>query len=103
MTSGTDANTSPRYAWPAGYAAQFTAAAAAGDNVAVSQCSMYMASGSTSTERTGMVVFDATGAKILTGFYVQANTGIVYLLANYNNAGTVNNLDRKSTRLNSSH
>jgi MYXO-CTERM domain-containing protein len=91
MTSGIDANTSPRYAWPAGYAAQFTAAAAAGDNVAVSQCSMYMASGSTSTERTGMVVFDATGAKILTGFYVQANTGIVYLLANYNNAGTINN------------
>jgi MYXO-CTERM domain-containing protein len=91
FNSGTDANTSPRYAWPAGYGAAFTADAAAGNNVAVSQCSMYMASGSTSTERSGMVVFDATGTKILTGFYVQANTGLVYLLANYNNAGTINN------------
>jgi len=91
FNSGTDANTSPRYAWPAGYGAQFTAAAATGDNVAVSQVSMYMASGSTSTERSGMVVYDASGSKILTGFYVQANTGLVYLLANYNNAGTINN------------
>jgi len=89
--SGTGATSSPRYAWGPAYGAQFTAAAAAGDNVAVAQVSMYMASGSTSTARQGMVTFDSTGAKILTGFYVQANTGIVYLLANYNNAGTINN------------
>jgi len=74
-----------------GVRSQFTAAAAAGDNVLVAQTSMYMASGQTSTARQGMVTFDSTGAKILTGFYVQANTGLVYLLANYNNAGTINN------------
>ena len=89
--SGTGATTSPRYAWSPNFGAQFTADAAAGNNVLVAQTSMYMASGSTSTARQGMVAFDASGAKILTGFYVQANTGLVYLLANYNNAGTINN------------
>jgi len=88
---GTSATSSPRYAWGPAFGAQFTAAAAAGDNVLVAQTSMYMASGQTSTARLGMVTFDSTGAKILTGFYVQANTGLVYLLANYNNAGTINN------------
>jgi hypothetical protein len=91
MNSGIDANTSPRYAWPAAYGAAFTAEASAGNNVLYTQCSMYMASGSASTERTGLVSFDSTGAKLLSGFYVQANTGIVYLLAYYNNAGTLNN------------
>jgi len=90
--SGTGATSSPRYAWwNSAYGAAFTAAAAAGDNVAVSQVSMYMASGSTSTARQGMVIYDTTGTKLLSGFYVQANTGIVYLLANYNNAGTIAN------------
>jgi len=89
--SGTGATTSPRYAWGPNFGTQFSADAAAGNNVLVAQTSMYMASGSTSTARQGMVAFDSTGAKILTGFYVQANTGIVYLLANYNNAGTINN------------
>ena len=89
--SGTNGNTSPRYAWSPGFGSQFSAEAAAGNNILVAQTSMYMASGSTSIARQGMVAFDSTGGKILTGFYVQANTGIVYLLANYNNAGTINN------------
>jgi MYXO-CTERM domain-containing protein len=89
--SGTGATQSPRYAWGPAFGAQFTAAAAAGDNVLIAQTSMYMGSGQTSTARQGMVTFDLTGTRILTGFYVQANTGIVYLLANYNNAGTINN------------
>jgi len=89
--SGTGATQSPRYAWGPNFGTQFSAEAAAGNNIFVAQTSMYMASGSTSTARQGMVAFDSTGAKILTGFYVQANTGIVYLLANYNNAGTINN------------
>ncbi|MEY2713666.1 MAG: hypothetical protein RIT24_9 [Planctomycetota bacterium] len=91
LDSGTGATSSPRYAWGPAFGAQFTAAAAAGDNVLVAQTSMYMASGQTSTARQGMVTFDSSGTKILTGFYVQANTGLVYLLANYNNAGTINN------------
>ncbi|MEY3142854.1 MAG: hypothetical protein RLY21_1347 [Planctomycetota bacterium] len=89
--SGTSAASSPRYAWAPGYGSLFAADAAAGNTTFVAQTSMYLASGSTSTARLGMVTFDSTGSKILTGFYVQANTGIVYLLANYNNAGTINN------------
>jgi hypothetical protein len=88
---GTAATSSPRYAWGPNYGSAFTTAAAAGENVLYASTSMYLASAQTSTARLGMVSFDATGAKILTGFYVQANTGIVYLLANYNNAGTINN------------
>jgi len=89
--SGTGGTSSPRYAWGSAFGSAFSAAAAAGDTTFVAQTSMYMASGQTSTARQGMVTFDSSGAKILTGFYVQANTGIVYLLANYNNAGTINN------------
>ena len=89
--SGTGASSSPRYAWSPSFGTQFAADAAAGNNVLVAQTSMYMASGSTSTARQGMVAYDNSGTKILTGFYVQANTGLVYLLANYNNAGTIGN------------
>lgn len=89
--SGTSGTTSPRYAWGPNFGAQFTADAAAGSNILSASTSMYMASGSTSAARQGMVAYDSSGTKILTGFYVQANTGLVYLLANYNNAGTIGN------------
>ncbi|NBQ14802.1 MAG: hypothetical protein EBU31_09375 [Proteobacteria bacterium] len=36
-------------------------------------------------------MYDATGAKILSGVTVQNNTGQLYLVGNYNNAGTVAN------------
>lgn len=91
FSSGTDASTSPRYAWPTSYGAAFEAASNAGEVVLTASVDMYVASGSTSTARTGVVTFDATGTRILSGFYVQQNTGLVYLLAYYNNAGTVNN------------
>lgn len=91
FTSGTDASTSPRYAWPTGYGAAYEAAANAGEVVLTTSVDMYMASGSTSTARIGAVTFDATGAKILSGFYVQQNTGLLYMLAYYNNAGTFGN------------
>ena len=89
--SGIGATSSPRFAWGPNFGAAFAADAAAGNTTFVAQTSMYLASGSTSTARIGMVTFDTTGAKFLTGFYVQANTGAVYLLANYNNAGTIGN------------
>lgn len=91
LTSGTDGNTSPRYAWPAGYGSAFASAASAGQVVHNTSVDMFMASGNSSTARLGAVTFDDTGARILGGFYVQQNTGMVYLLAYYNNAGTVNN------------
>ncbi|MFM7132824.1 MAG: hypothetical protein ACKO0W_00750 [Planctomycetota bacterium] len=89
--SGTGGTQSPRYAWGPSHGAAFAAEAASGNTTFYAQTSMYLGSGQTSTARHGMVTFDATGAKILTGFYVQANTGTVYLLANFNNAGTINN------------
>ena len=89
--SGTGATSSPRYAWGPNYGSAFSAASAVGANTVVAQTKLYVPSGSTSTARQGMVTFDVTGAKILTDFYVQQNTGTVYLLANYNNAGTINN------------
>ncbi|MFM1744388.1 MAG: hypothetical protein RLZZ630_325, partial [Bacteroidota bacterium] len=89
--SGTGATSSPRYAWGPNYGSAFSAASAVGANTVVAQTKLYVPSGSTSTARQGMVTFDVTGAKILTGFYVQQNTGTVYLLANYNNAGTIAN------------
>jgi hypothetical protein len=91
FASGTSGTTSPRYAWGPAFGAAFAAEAAAGNTTYYAQTSMYMASGQTSTARHGMVTFDSTGTKIVTGFYVQANTGLVFLLANYNNAGTINN------------
>jgi hypothetical protein len=89
--SGTSAAGSPRYAFAPGFGSAFTAEAAAGNNVLSSSVDMYMASGQASAARQGMLAFDASGTRILTGFYVQANTGLVYLLANYNNAGTIGN------------
>ena len=91
FTSGTDSTSSPRYAWPAGYGAAYESAAASGEVVLTQSVDMYMASGSTSTARIGAVTFDATGTRILTGFYVQQNTGILYMLAYYNNGGTFGN------------
>ena len=46
---------------------------------------------STSTNRYGNYLYDTTGTKIIAGVTMQNNTGQFYLLANYNNAGTVGN------------
>ena len=45
----------------------------------------------TSTNRYGNYLYDTTGSKILAGVTMQNNTGQLYLLSNYNNAGTVGN------------
>ena len=92
LDSGINASTSPRYAWPGGYGATWDGLVASqGYDTLQVTTSMYLGSGSTSTARLGLVNFDSTGTKILGGFYVQANTGIVYMLGYYNNAGTLNN------------
>lgn len=91
LTSGTASATSPRYAWPPSYGSTFSAQVTAGATQHVSIVSMYLPSGSTSTARLGLITYDTTGTKILGGFYVQANTGYLYMLGYYNNAGTYNN------------
>ena len=45
----------------------------------------------TSTNRYGNYLYDTTGTKILAGVTMQNNTGQLYLLSNYNNAGTIGN------------
>jgi len=92
INSGTDASTSPRYAWPTGYGSTWDSLVASNgyDTLRV-KTSMYLASGSASTARLGLVSFDSTGSKILSGFYVQQSTGVLYMLGYYNNAGTLNN------------
>ena len=91
FNSGTDANTSPRYAGGPTYDAAWQNEVANGNTIHYTTVSMYLGSGQNSTARLGSVTFDSTGTKILSGFYVQANTGAVYMLGYYNNAGTLNN------------
>lgn len=82
---------SARYAWPQAYGSAFEAASAAGEVVLTNSTSIYVASGSSSTVRVGAATFDATGTRFLTGFFVQANTGAVTLIAYSVSGGTVNN------------
>lgn len=91
MNSGTGATTSPRYAWGPNYGAAWSAEAAAGNTQLVVSVDMKLNSGNASAARIGAVTFDQAGTKILGGFYVQQNTGLVYMLGYYNNAGTLNN------------
>jgi len=91
LTSGTSASTSPRSAWPPSYESTFSAQVTAGATQHVSQVSMYLPSGSTSTARLGLVTYATQNNKILGGFFVQANTGTMYMIGYYNNAGTLNN------------
>ena len=91
LNTGVDGNTSPRYAWPAGYGATFSSHVAGGAIGLYSKVSMLLPGAQTSAARMGVVNFDSTGAKILGGFYVQASTRAIYMLGYYNNSGTLNN------------
>ena len=91
MNSGTSAAESARYAWNAGYAAQFDIERAAGNTRLYTTVEMNVPRAQTSVGRIGVYNFDATGTKILSGFFIQLNTGIMSLVGNYNNAGTIGN------------
>lgn len=91
MLSGTASTSSPRYAWAPGYGSQWQAETLAGNNELSVSVDMKLSSGSASTARIGVITFDSTGTRILGGFYVQQNTGAVYMLGYANNAGTLNN------------
>ena len=88
MNSGTSASESGRYAWHGNYGAQFDVERAAGNTRLYTTVEMNVARAQTSVGRIGLVNYDTTGTKILSGFYVQVNTGAVYMLGWYNNAGT---------------
>jgi len=79
-------STATRYAWTDDVANNWGAS----DSHITSVFDLYVGS-SSSTNQGGQLIFDSTGTKILAGVYQQASTGQLYLLANYNNAGTIGN------------
>jgi MYXO-CTERM domain-containing protein len=89
-TAGTTAtgNNSTRFAWTNDVA---TASRPAGETLIACTYDFYVGGSATSTNRYGAYMYDASGAKILSGVTVQNNTGQLYLVGNYNNAGTVAN------------
>ena len=89
--TGHNVHTSPRYAWNVGYGATFTSEIALGAFGLVTNISMYMASGQTSVARMGLVNYDVTGLKVLSGYYVQASTHEVYLYGYSDVGGTFEN------------
>lgn len=89
-TAGTTAtgNNSTRFAWTDDIA---NASRPAGETLIVTTYDFYVGGSATSTNRYGAYMYDASGSKILAGATVQNNTGQLYLVASYNNAGTIGN------------
>ncbi|MCX5640336.1 MAG: hypothetical protein NT059_05935 [Planctomycetota bacterium] len=91
MNSGTSAAESARFAWNANYGAQFDIERAAGNTRLYTTVEMNVPRAQSSVARIGLYNYDPTGSKILSGFYINVNTGILTLVGYYNNAGTVGN------------
>ncbi len=91
MNSGTSAAESARYAWHGNYGAQFDIERAAGNTRLYTTVEMTVPRAQSSVARIGIYNYDVTGTKVLSGFYINVNTGILSLVGYYNNAGTVGN------------
>ena len=89
-TAGTTAsgNNSTRFAWTDDIA---NASRPAAETLIVTTYDFYVGGSATSTNRYGAYMYDASGTKILAGATVQNNTGQLYVVGNYNNAGTIGN------------
>jgi MYXO-CTERM domain-containing protein len=89
-TAGTTAsgNNSTRFAWTDDIA---NASRPASETFITTTYDFYVGGSATSTNRYGAYMYDASGSKILAGATVQNNTGQLYVLGNYNNAGTIGN------------
>jgi MYXO-CTERM domain-containing protein len=89
-TAGTTAsgNNATRFAWTDDI---HNASRPAGETLIACTYEFYVSGSSTSTNRYGAYMYDASGAKILSGVTVQNNTGQLYIVGSYNNAGTVGN------------
>jgi len=89
-TAGTTAtgNNSTRFAWTDDI---HNASRPAGETLIACTYEFYVSGSSTSTNRYGAYMYDLSGTKILSGVTVQNNTGQLYLVGSYNNAGTVGN------------
>ena len=97
MNSGTSAAESARFAWNGNYGAQFDIERAAGNTRLYTVVDMNVPRAQTSVGRIGVYNYDVTGTKILSGFFIQLNTGILSLVGSYNNAGTVGNYSFATT------
>jgi MYXO-CTERM domain-containing protein len=89
-TAGTTAtgNNATRFAWTDDIA---NASRPASETFIATTYDFYVGGSATSTNRYGAYMYDASGAKILSGVTVQNNTGQLYIVGSYNNAGTVGN------------
>jgi len=89
-TAGTTAtgNNATRFAWTDDI---HNASRPAGETLIACTYDFYVGGSATSTNRYGAYMYDASGAKILSGVTVQNNTGQLYIVGSYNNAGTVGN------------
>jgi len=89
-TAGTTAtgNNSTRFAWTDDIA---NASRPASETFIACTYDFYVGGSATSTNRYGAYMYDASGSKILAGATVQNNTGQLYVVGNYNNAGTIGN------------
>ena len=89
-TAGSTAtgNNATRFAWTDDI---HNASRPAGETLIVCTYDFYVGGSATSTNRYGAYMYDASGAKILSGVTVQNNTGQLYLVGSYNNAGSVGN------------
>jgi len=91
MNSGTSAAESARFAWNGNYGGTFDIERAAGNTRLYTTVEMNVPRAQTSVGRIGVYNYDVTGTKILSGFFIQLNTGIMSLVGSYNNAGTIGN------------
>jgi MYXO-CTERM domain-containing protein len=91
MNSGTSAAESGRFAWNGNYGGTFDIERAAGNTRLYTTVEMNVPRGQTSVGRIGVYNYDVTGEKILSGFFIQLNTGILSLVGSYNNAGSIGN------------
>jgi len=89
-TAGTTGggNNSTRFAWTDDIA---NASRPASETFIAYTYDFYVGGSATSTSRYGAYMYDATGGKILSGVTVQNNTGQLYIVGSYNNAGSVGN------------
>jgi MYXO-CTERM domain-containing protein len=89
-TAGTTAtgNNSTRFAWTDDVA---NASRPASETFITTTYDFYVGGSATSTNRYGAYMYDASGSKILAGATVQNNTGQLYVVGNYNNAGSIGN------------
>jgi MYXO-CTERM domain-containing protein len=97
MNSGTSNAESARFAWNGNYGTQFDVDRAAGNTRLYTTVDMNVARAQTSIARIGVYNYDVTGTKILSGFFINVNTGIMSLVGYYNSAGTIGNYSFATT------